>query len=129
MRVRLLLPVGRMAPMQRHVRNHPLRHEMLAHISLDQCPPIFRAQFTWKGDFDLAGQLGVLALIDRPDAVPQARASEHPARRAKGGHDLPTPAVSLDRAVVAFAQALVGYPVAIPGGGATDTGRASVKGR
>src|SRR3546814_6140003 len=75
MRVRLLLPVGRMAPMQRHVRNHPLRHEMLAHISLDQCPPIFRAQFTWKGDFDLAGQLGVLALLDRLDAVP--RSEEH----------------------------------------------------
>src|SRR3546814_7357451 len=86
-----------MAPMQRHVRNHPLRHEMLAHISLDQCPPIFRAQFTWKGDFDLAGQLGVLALLDRLDAVPQARAIEHPVRRAIGGHDLPMLDVRLAR--------------------------------
>src|SRR3546814_18178172 len=96
----------------RSFRNHPMRNEMLPHISLDKFPPIFRAQFTWKGDFDLAGQRGVLALLDRLDAVPQARAIEHPVRRAIGGHDLPMLDVRLARVVVAFAQALVGQPLA-----------------
>ena len=111
MRVRLLLPVCRMTPVQRHVCNHPLGHELLAHIAVDQGAPSLRVQLTRKGDFHLAGKLGVLAPLRRLDAVPQARAIEHPVRRALGGHDLAMLDVRLARVVVTFAQALVGQPL------------------
>src|SRR3546814_21057446 len=48
-------------------------------------PPILRAQFARKGDFDLAGKLGVLALLGCLDAVPQARAIKQGAFAGGGG--------------------------------------------
>ena len=120
MRVRLLLPVRRMPPVQRHVRNHALGHELLAHITVDQGAPPLRVQFTRKGDFHFAGKLGVLAPLCRLDTVPQTGAIEHPVGRPIRGHDLPMLDVGFARVVVAFAQALVGQPLARPIGGGGD---------
>ena len=107
MRVRLLIPACRAAPMHVQVRHHAVRHEPLTHKILRQPDRLGRGKLPRQRDLDLAGKLRVLAFLAGLDLVPQRRAVEQTRRRTIGEENFRVDDPGLVGEVVRPAEPLV----------------------
>lgn len=57
--------------MQRKIRTHALRDEVLLHVLPNECDSVLRWDFFWDGDFNFACQLRVLLALDFLHGVPE----------------------------------------------------------
>ncbi len=56
---------------QRKIRTHALRDEVLLHVLPNECDPVLRWDFFWDGDFNFACQLRVLLAFDFLHGIPE----------------------------------------------------------
>lgn len=56
---------------QRKIRTHALRDEVLLHVLPNDCDPVLRWNLFWDGNFNFACQLRVLLALDFLYGVPE----------------------------------------------------------
>ena len=57
--------------MQRKIRTHALRDEVLLHVLPNDCDPVLRWNLFWDGNFNFACQLRVFLTLDFLHGVPK----------------------------------------------------------
>lgn len=93
--------------MQRKIRTHALRDEVLLHVLPNECDPVFCWDFFWDGDFNFSCQLRVLLAFDFLHGVPEGFSICVRCRSVFAEHDFRMQDSLLARVVIEIAGFLI----------------------
>ena len=103
------------------VRDHAAIHELGLHEVAGEVDPLLPGHFAGDGELDFAGQLRVLALLERLDIVPEAFAVAPLFGCALGQQDLAMLDAGAGAEIMVAIEALVVQPFARAIGGRRDS--------